>query len=325
MKKILFTALALSIFTIACSSHPAETSKQTYVCPMHPQVQQDHPGECPICHMTLVPLENKSSTPQEEHSSGAHIPQHQQAIMQLKLATAELKQAEQSLRVSGKVAFDVDLLTAQQEFLALHQSNPDLAAAAKQRLSILGMNEAAIKKLLQRGKADMSLVASNAPRWITASLFSEEAKLVAVGQLAKVFANDGHQVLGKIQTVEPLVGSINRLVQVRIELEQADSKLFPQELVRVEISIPLGEQLIIPRSSVLDSGTRKMVMVQESSEHFTPREVEVSHQLGDNVSIANGLVAGEKVVQDAAFLVDAESQLKSALSGSSAHQHGGTP
>jgi Cu+-exporting ATPase len=26
-----------------------------YTCPMHPQVQQDHPGECPICGMSLEP------------------------------------------------------------------------------------------------------------------------------------------------------------------------------------------------------------------------------------------------------------------------------
>jgi len=26
-----------------------------YYCPMHPQIVQDHPGECPICNMTLVP------------------------------------------------------------------------------------------------------------------------------------------------------------------------------------------------------------------------------------------------------------------------------
>ncbi len=28
---------------------------QLYYCPMHPSVVQDHPGECPICSMTLVP------------------------------------------------------------------------------------------------------------------------------------------------------------------------------------------------------------------------------------------------------------------------------
>ena len=27
-----------------------------YTCPMHPQIRQDHPGNCPICGMTLEPL-----------------------------------------------------------------------------------------------------------------------------------------------------------------------------------------------------------------------------------------------------------------------------
>jgi RND family efflux transporter MFP subunit len=30
--------------------------KQLWTCGMHPQVIQDHPGTCPICHMKLVPL-----------------------------------------------------------------------------------------------------------------------------------------------------------------------------------------------------------------------------------------------------------------------------
>src|SRR5438876_7038724 len=27
----------------------------TYTCPMHPEIEQDHPGVCPICGMTLEP------------------------------------------------------------------------------------------------------------------------------------------------------------------------------------------------------------------------------------------------------------------------------
>lgn len=33
-------------------------SKTRYYCPMHPQVIQDQPGDCPICSMTLVPQAN---------------------------------------------------------------------------------------------------------------------------------------------------------------------------------------------------------------------------------------------------------------------------
>ena len=33
------------------------TRKQMYQCPMHPQIMQDRPGDCPICGMALVPME----------------------------------------------------------------------------------------------------------------------------------------------------------------------------------------------------------------------------------------------------------------------------
>ncbi|MEO5659408.1 MAG: heavy metal translocating P-type ATPase [Polaromonas sp.] len=35
---------------------PAPTPGTIYTCPMHPQIRQDHPGNCPICGMTLEPV-----------------------------------------------------------------------------------------------------------------------------------------------------------------------------------------------------------------------------------------------------------------------------
>ena len=42
----------------SCSKHEASKSaeKTLYTCSMHPQVVQDHPGDCPICGMKLVPI-----------------------------------------------------------------------------------------------------------------------------------------------------------------------------------------------------------------------------------------------------------------------------
>jgi P-type Cu+ transporter len=36
-----------------------------YTCPMHPEIQQDHPGNCPICGMTLEPI---APTPEADDS-----------------------------------------------------------------------------------------------------------------------------------------------------------------------------------------------------------------------------------------------------------------
>lgn len=59
------------------SSGPAGASSVQYYCPMHPQVVQDHPGECPICSMTLVKKEGGSTkTPRERAASGSERNQH---------------------------------------------------------------------------------------------------------------------------------------------------------------------------------------------------------------------------------------------------------
>jgi len=41
-----------------------ENEKKTiYTCPMHPEVQKDQPGKCPICGMNLVPKKQEKPTP----------------------------------------------------------------------------------------------------------------------------------------------------------------------------------------------------------------------------------------------------------------------
>lgn len=65
IKLIAFLILGLfasGILFVACkktnnSSPSTEVKDQkiVYTCPMHPEVHQDHPGECPICHMKLEP------------------------------------------------------------------------------------------------------------------------------------------------------------------------------------------------------------------------------------------------------------------------------
>ncbi|CAB5510983.1 Copper-exporting P-type ATPase [Achromobacter anxifer] len=61
------------------SRHGDAASKDgtLYVCPMHPEIRQDHPGRCPKCQMHLVPEEE--ATQQSAYAHGgheAHQPHH---------------------------------------------------------------------------------------------------------------------------------------------------------------------------------------------------------------------------------------------------------
>lgn len=59
------------------ASGPASAAAVQYYCPMHPQVVQDHPGECPICSMTLVKKESGGKQPESDApriAKGVEIP-----------------------------------------------------------------------------------------------------------------------------------------------------------------------------------------------------------------------------------------------------------
>lgn len=52
----LFT-FSLSLFVSGCGNSAHEHEADLYYCPMHPQIQADKPGDCPICGMRLVKKE----------------------------------------------------------------------------------------------------------------------------------------------------------------------------------------------------------------------------------------------------------------------------
>jgi membrane fusion protein, copper/silver efflux system len=71
--------------------------------------------------------------------------------------------------------------------------------------------------------------------------------------------------------------------------------------------------LAVPDSAVIDSGDRQIVLVDMGQGRFEPRAVQLGRRGAGYVEIRNGLNKGESVVTSANFLIDAESNLKSAL------------
>ncbi|GAC1307488.1 MAG: efflux RND transporter periplasmic adaptor subunit [Mucilaginibacter sp.] len=63
MNKITLVVLLLALWFAACKQKPQKTAvvatqnKAYYTCSMHPQIHEDHPGNCPICGMKLIRVE----------------------------------------------------------------------------------------------------------------------------------------------------------------------------------------------------------------------------------------------------------------------------
>ena len=71
--------------------------------------------------------------------------------------------------------------------------------------------------------------------------------------------------------------------------------------------------LAIPTSSIIDSGLRKVAIADLGEGRFAPREITTGRTGDGYVEVLSGLNDGDKVVTRANFLIDAESNLKSAL------------
>jgi Cu(I)/Ag(I) efflux system membrane fusion protein len=73
--------------------------------------------------------------------------------------------------------------------------------------------------------------------------------------------------------------------------------------------------LSVPRTAVLSTGERNLVFVKRPDGMLEPRLVTLGMASDDRIEILRGLAAGDTVAASATFLIDAESNLGTALGG----------
>ena len=83
----------------------------------------------------------------------------------------------------------------------------------------------------------------------------------------------------------------------------------------VVIGTGLGGKAVVtvPDSAVLDDGATQVVFVERGMGRYQPRRITTGWHGDGAVEVTSGIVAGDKVVVAANFLIDSESNLRSAL------------
>jgi RND family efflux transporter MFP subunit len=154
--------------------------------------------------------------------------------------------------------------------------------------------------------------------WVLADVFEQDIGLVKAGARASVKINAYPDKVfdGKITYVYPTLKADTRTVAVRVELANPGQLLKPAMFTQVELQVGAkAPVLAVPDSAVIDSGTRRIVLVQLQEGRFEPREVKLGARSENYVEVREGVKEGEQVVVAANFLIDAESNLKAAIGG----------
>jgi Cu(I)/Ag(I) efflux system membrane fusion protein len=158
--------------------------------------------------------------------------------------------------------------------------------------------------------ADLSTV------WIEGEVFEKDLAHVNVGRSAEVTfeAYPERHLQARVAYVYPTVTAASRTGRIRLEVSNRALLLKPGMYATLEFEIPVHDAGVhVPRSAVLQTGERSLVFVREADGTLMPRLVHIGFATADHVEILEGLQAGETVVASANFLVDAESNLGSAL------------
>lgn len=160
--------------------------------------------------------------------------------------------------------------------------------------------------------ADLSTV------WVEGEVFEQDLAAVKMGLVvhADFQAIPGEERRGRIAYVYPTLNPDTRTVRVRVVFPNADHRLKPGMYATLLIDgIKRPDVLTVPRSAVLTTGERSLVFVREANRSLAPREVTIGVSTDTRIEIRRGLKAGETVVASATFLVDAESNLGTAMGG----------
>jgi multidrug efflux pump subunit AcrA (membrane-fusion protein) len=162
--------------------------------------------------------------------------------------------------------------------------------------------------------ADLSSV------WVLADIYEYEIPMIRLGQAATMTFPyfPGITFTGKVTYIYPQLDNATRTLKVRLEYANPKQQLKPEMYANVQVVVDLGEQLAVPHTAVLDAGMERIVFVALGEGYFEPRRVQLGARVDDSHIVMSGLEEGEQVVTAGNFLIDSESQLKSALGGMTA-------
>jgi Cu(I)/Ag(I) efflux system membrane fusion protein len=349
-----------------------------YYDPMFPNQKFDKPGKSPFMDMQLVPKfgDDGAAT---DGSKGVTLDPSARQSLGIRVVAAQRGSLAATLDVTGTVDFNqrdvaivqtrsggfvqhvyarapgdvvragapiADLLLpdwggAQTEFLSVRRlGRPDLTAAARQRLKLMGMSDGVIAGVERSSRPNgvvtittpisgviqtldarqgMTLAAGQTLTqvnglgtvWLNAAVPEVRAGDIRMGQSATATLTSfpGETFGGRVIAVLPTAQTDSRTLTVRIELPNRGGRLRPGMFAAVALGGDARSALMVPSEAVIRTGTRNLVMLAAADGRYHPAEVRVGRDAGGQTEILAGLAEGEKVVASGQFLLDSEASL----------------
>ncbi len=360
-----------------------------YQSPMHPWIKSDEPGKCTICGMDLIPVYEGGSAGGAlagivtlSESSARVVGVSTTPVRKAPLARAmrvagvieedDTRRRVLSAYVGGRIEklfvnyvgaevvagrplaaiYSPLLFTAQKEYVDLQARGaaPVLAAAARERLRLLGLREEQLDALKPGSQpsaqteilAPMSgtvvsraayeglyvnegdalfEIADYSRMWFVFDAYESDLARLEAGLPVEVTVESqpGRVFTAPIDFISPTIDPATRAARVRVVLDnplETDTEGRGARPLRHKlyaegvVALPAPVVLAAPRRSILDTGARKVAYVDLGGGAFEQRQVRTGRSGDSLVEILGGLHEGERVVTEGNLILDGQAQLE---------------
>lgn len=245
--------------------------------------------------------------------------------------------------------YSPDLMAAQQELItafSLKDSQPGLYEAVRNKLKLWKLSDAQInqiesskkvkenievyatvsgtvlEKLVEQGdyvKQGQALfkIADLTSVWAVFDVYENQIEMFQKGQEITILtqAYPGKSYKAKVSFIDPILDQTSRTLKLRAVLPNTQNLFKPGMFVEGNIdgiSSNTKNQLTIPASAVLWTGERSVVYIKTNPGEpvFEMREIKMGRNFGSYYEVLQGLNAGDEIVTNGAFTIDAAAQLK---------------
>jgi membrane fusion protein, copper/silver efflux system len=246
--------------------------------------------------------------------------------------------------------YSPELLALQNDYIAAMSSGmKDLAAAARKRMKLLGVDDQVLNTLAKTRKAydevpffipadgvlnkleirnghylmaggEIGHILDLSTVWVEAAVPEGDLPAIKAGDSAMVnFTGNSTPYEAQVDYIYPTITPEARTGKVRLVVDNKDGSLKPAGYATVNFAAASAqEKVAVPSEAVLRGSTGDHVIVALGDGKFQARTVKTGAASGGRTEILEGLKEGEDVVTSAQFLIDSESSLRESLQKMSA-------
>ena len=324
------------------SKHNKSAATTFYTCSMDPQVKEDKPGKCPICHMELTPIKQDDTeaneislskqqiqlgniTTQTIYETQSSLEQNYTgvlAINQEKIKTISARAMGRIEKLYFKTVGDYvaknqavyqlyseDIAIAKQDYFTAYKQLAMPGDFGKNARNMLNASEISTTEgnYAMEGSSIIKLADLNS-LWLETQVNVNYAKNLKIGQKAQITFSDfpDKTINAQVSFINPEINPDTRLLLIRLEISNPNLQLKPGMQAMAKLTQSNLKGLYFPVDAVIREENASYIWVEKRPGVFENVMVETGIETNGMIEIKSEIDPAKKVVITGAYAINSE-------------------